>query len=135
MIRAPIKRVDTPHEVAHTYSSFPSALVNCTSKALAKFCPRKWEVPACKAFPSCISASIVKVSRAPANRSLSLFEPIMTGTAIQFCAKSAYTLTILLASSKASSFVAWAVCPSCHKNSAVRKNIRVRISQRITLAH
>ena len=29
----------------------------------------------------------------------------------------------------------WAVWPSCHKNSAVRKNIRVLISQRMTLAH
>ena len=34
-----------------------------------------------------------------------------------------------------SSAVAWAVWPSCQRNSAVRRNRRVRISQRTTLAH
>ena len=57
------------------------------------------------------------------------------GTAITFSAKSAYTSSIRRASSNASSRVACAVCPSCHRNSDVRKKRRVRISQRTTLAH
>ena len=35
----------------------------------------------------------------------------------------------------ASALVAKAECPSCHRNSAVRKNNRVRSSQRMTFAH
>src|SRR3546814_3943805 len=45
------------------------------------------------------------------------------------------TSSILSVSSIASSREAWAVCPSCQRNSLVRRNIRVRISQRTTLAH
>ena len=89
MIRAPIRRVLTPQEVAQTYSILPSLLVNWTSKDLAKFCPRKWDVPAWRALPSCIIASIVRVSRAPAKRSLGLLWPTMTGRAITLRAKSA----------------------------------------------
>ena len=135
MISAPIRRVDTPHDVAHTYSSSLFLLMNFTSNAFAKFCPRKCDVPDCNALPSCIIASMVKVSSAPAKRSLADFTPFITGTAIYFSAKSAYTLSIFFASSRASSLVACAVCPSCHKNSAVRRNRRVRISQRSTFAH
>ncbi len=135
MISAPIRRVDTPHEVAHTYSCFPSLLVNITSNAFAKFCPRKCDVPACKAFPSCIRASIVIVSRAPANLSLGLLCPTTTGSAIQLRAKSAYTPTIFVASAIASCSVECAVWPSCQRNSAVRRKRRVRISQRTTFAH
>ena len=40
-----------------------------------------------------------------------------------------------VASSIADSDVAWAVCPSCHRNSDVRRKGRVRSSQRMTLAH
>ena len=45
--------------VSRELARFEKLLTNCTSKALAKFCPRKWEVPLCKALPSCIIASIV----------------------------------------------------------------------------
>ena len=38
-------------------------------------------------------------------------------------------------STTAAFVVACAVCPSCQRNSVVRKNKRVRISQRTTLAH
>ena len=82
MMSAPISRVETPHDVAHTYSSLPSLLTYCTSKALAKFCPRKCDVPLCSALPSCISASIVSVSSAPANRSLGDLCPTITGSDI-----------------------------------------------------
>ena len=37
IIRPPIRRVLTPQEVPHTYSSFPSLLEYCTLKAFAKF--------------------------------------------------------------------------------------------------
>jgi hypothetical protein len=40
-----------------------------------------------------------------------------------------------LTSSSASSGLEWAVCPSCHRNSSVRTNGRVRISHRVTFAH
>ena len=46
MMRPPMRRVDTPQEVAHTYSSSFSSLVKVQSNAFAKFCPRKWLVPA-----------------------------------------------------------------------------------------
>ena len=58
MINAPIKRVVTPQEVAHTKSRSPLAFWKVTSNARAKFCPRKWLVPACNARASCMSASM-----------------------------------------------------------------------------
>jgi hypothetical protein len=58
MTRAPTRRVDTPQEVDQTCSHVPSLVWNFTSNALAKFCPRLWEVPACSALPSCMSASM-----------------------------------------------------------------------------
>ena len=135
MMSAPIRRVDTPHDVAHTYSGLFSLLRNVTSNDFAKFCPRKWLVPLCRALPSCIIASMVYVSRAPAKRSVSDLTPCMTGTAMYFSANSAYTWSIFCASCSASSRVAWAVWPSCHKNSDVRRKGRVLISQRMTLHH
>ena len=57
MINPPIIRVETPHEVFHTYSSPPAAVWYCTLNARAKFWPRLWEVPAWSALLSCISAS------------------------------------------------------------------------------
>ena len=58
MITAPISRVETPHEVVQQYSSVPDGLANLISWAWAKFCPRKCDVPAWSALPSCIIASI-----------------------------------------------------------------------------
>mmetsp|Transcript_25646 Transcript_25646/g.61787 ORF Transcript_25646/g.61787 Transcript_25646/m.61787 type:complete len:331 (+) Transcript_25646:617-1609(+) len=135
MISAPRSLVETPHEVAHTNSLSSLSFVNCTSKAFAKFCPRKCEVPAWRAQPFCIIASIVNVSDAPANLSMSLFRPGMTGIARRSLATSAYCPSIASAVSRASPAVAWAVCPSCHRNSADLRNGRVRSSQRTTLAH
>ena len=37
MMRAPIRRVETPHDVAHTYSMLLFLSTNCTLNALAKF--------------------------------------------------------------------------------------------------
>ena len=58
MISAPTRRVDTPQEVAQTWSRPPSLVWKVTSKALAKFCPRLCEVPACSALRSCIMPSM-----------------------------------------------------------------------------
>ena len=59
MMSAPIRRVLTPQLVAQAYwRSFCSSM-KVTSKAFPKFCPRKWLVPLCSAFPSCIIASMV----------------------------------------------------------------------------
>jgi hypothetical protein len=103
------------------------------SKARAKFCPRKWDVPDCSAFLSPIIASIVYERTAPANLSRFDLRPGITGMAASDTAKSVYTSSIWIVSASASSAVACAVWPSCHKNSAVRRNSRVRSSQRTTL--
>ena len=92
-------------------------------------------MPACSALPSCISASMQRVSTAPAKRSFSVFTPWITGSAITSCAKSRYTSSMRATSSCASACVACAVWPSCHRNSPVRRKSRVRSSQRITFAH
>ncbi len=47
-----------PHDVPQTCWSDLSRAWNLMSKALAKFWPRLCEVPACRALPSCISASM-----------------------------------------------------------------------------
>ena len=51
MTSAPMRRVLTPQDVAHTSSRVPSLVWKSTSKARAKFCPRKWLVPLCSAHP------------------------------------------------------------------------------------
>ncbi len=50
-------------------------------------------------------------------------------------ANRAYTSSILLVSSSASSFVAWAVWPSCHRKSVVRRKSLVLISHLTMFAH
>mmetsp|Transcript_22814 Transcript_22814/g.70485 ORF Transcript_22814/g.70485 Transcript_22814/m.70485 type:complete len:413 (+) Transcript_22814:169-1407(+) len=135
MMSPPTMRVDTPHDVCHTCRCSPSSSWNCVPKALAKFCPRLWLVPACSALRSPIIASIVYVWSAPANFSMRLLRPQMTGMASTPSASSRYTSSICSVSASASSCVACAVWPSCHRNSSVRTNGRVRISQRTTLAH
>ena len=89
IIKPPMRRVEAPQDVAHTYSSLFSLFKNLTSNAFAKFCPKKCDVPACNALPSCIKASIQYVSTAPAKRSFAVLTPLITGIAIQFSAKSA----------------------------------------------
>src|SRR6266581_1649975 len=131
----PIIRVETPHDVLHTYSRPPAAVWYCTLNALAKFWPRLCDVPAWSALLSCISASRAYVRSAPANFSLSVFLPVITGIAIHSSWKRRYTPSIWRASASASASVACAVCPSCHRNSVVRRNSRVRNSQRTMLHH
>ena len=75
MIRAPIIRVLIPHELVWHSSAVPLSLVKVIPNAAAKFVPKKCEVPACRARPSRIMASIVNVRSAPANRSLGVFSP------------------------------------------------------------
>ena len=75
------------------------------------------------------------MTSAPANFSLSVLRPSRTGIASSLSAKSLYTPSIRSASASASSRVSCAVCPSCHRNSVVRRNSRVTFSQRTTLAH
>ena len=82
MTSAPTRRVETPQLVAQTYSCSLSLFWKVQSNALAKFCPRKWLVPAWSALPSCISASMVNVSTAPAKRSLAVLTPRTTGIAM-----------------------------------------------------
>ncbi len=82
MITVPMRRVETPHEVAYTCSSLPSGDWYVTSNALAKFWPRWCEVPAWIARRSCVNASMQYVWSAPANFSLSDLSPVSTGTAI-----------------------------------------------------
>ena len=51
-------RVDMPQLVVWASSSWPSEFWNLMSCALEKVVPRKCEVPAWSALPSCIIASI-----------------------------------------------------------------------------
>lgn len=90
MTSAPISRVETPQLVAHTSSRVPSAVWKNTSKARAKFCPRKWDVPLWSAHPFCMSASMVKVSSAPAKRSEADLTPFTTGRARRSSQTEAY---------------------------------------------
>src|ERR1035438_5405441 len=55
--------------------------------------------------------------------------------AITSSATSAYTSNMRKTSCAASSWVECAVWPSCQRNSVVRRNMRVRSSQRMMLAH
>mmetsp|Transcript_6106 Transcript_6106/g.19152 ORF Transcript_6106/g.19152 Transcript_6106/m.19152 type:complete len:396 (+) Transcript_6106:168-1355(+) len=135
MTRAPIRRVVIPQLVAHTCSRPLSLVWKRTSKAFAKFWPRKWEVPHCSAQPFCIKPSIVYVASAPAKRSDADFSPRTTGNARRDSHTSAYISRTSAASALASAAVACAVWPSCHRNSAERRKGRVRSSQRSTLAH
>ncbi len=81
MMRPPTSRVDAPHEVVQASSRFSSFVWKVMPLARAKFCPRKWLVPAWSAFRSCIMASMQYVSTAPGKRSLSVFLPRRTGMA------------------------------------------------------
>ena len=83
-----------------------------------------------------MSASSVYVSTAPGNRSAAVFRPGCGGMAMTFSYASRYTsCRIISVSCMASSAVSCAVCPSCHRNSVVRRNNRGRISHRTTLHH
>ncbi len=88
MMTPPMSRVDTPHDVVQACWSVLSRAWNVMSNAFAKFCPRWCDVPACSARPSPISASIEYVRSAPANFSLSLFNPSSTGIASSVSARS-----------------------------------------------
>ena len=72
MITVPMSRVLTPQLVVQASSSLPWRERNWIPLALAKFCPRKWEVPAWMALRSCTIASMQNVFTAPGNRSLSI---------------------------------------------------------------
>jgi hypothetical protein len=79
--------------------------------------------------------SHVYVLSAPGNLSPSVFSPGMTGSASSSAIILLYISSMSRVSSTASSFVAWAVCPSCHRNSEVRRKSLGLFSQRITLHH
>ena len=76
-----MRRVLTPQLVVQANSSLPSRDWNLMPLAFAKFCPRKCEVPAWMALRSCTMASMHSVCTRPGKRSLSLFSPVMTGSA------------------------------------------------------
>ena len=56
---APTRRVLTPQEVVQQYWSWLFLSKYRISNARAKFCPKKWEVPICRAFLSPIIPSMV----------------------------------------------------------------------------
>ncbi len=82
MTSAPITLVLKPHEVVHAYFSFSSLSRNFIPNGFEKFWPSMWLVAICSAFPSGMNASTVVVYSAPANFSLSVFLPAMTGIAM-----------------------------------------------------
>ena len=81
MMSVPISRVLTPQLVVQANSFLPSRERYLMPDALAKFWPRKCDVPACTALRSCTIASMQSVSTAPGKRSLALLRPVMTGMA------------------------------------------------------
>ena len=135
MIIIPTNLVLTPQLVWYGCCNSLFSSENVISNAFEKFCPNSWEVPAWSAFMSFIIASIEYVVVAPANFSISDFVPLITDTAAACFANSSYISNIFNASSLASSIVAWAVCPSCHRNSDVLKNSLVLISHLTTFDH
>ncbi len=135
MMIAPIMRVVKPQLVWWTYCSWLSLSVYWMPNARAKPSPKLWLVPDCRDFPSCIRLSMVYVAFAPAKRSFAVFSPLITGIAKTSLQKSAYTFSIRIVSSCASSAVACAVWPSCQRNSIVRRKGRVVFSQRTTEHH
>lgn len=81
-------RVETPHEVCQTSSCLPSFDRYCVLKALAKLVPSSWLVPSCRALPSPIMPSRVRVLMAPAKRSLAVLRPSTTSMPSTFVMKS-----------------------------------------------
>src|SRR5260370_37711047 len=70
MIIAPMTRVERPQDVVQQCCNCPFWSRYLTSKAWAKFCPRKWDVPDCNALPSPIIASIEKFAGADVTYSI-----------------------------------------------------------------
>src|SRR3989344_4000699 len=88
------------------------------------------------ALPLGKNASTDKVNSAPANFSPSDFRPFSTGMAYSSLKVCSYKFSIFSASLTASSLLAKAVCPSCHKNSRLlKKGVQCLNSQRTTLHH
>src|SRR3989338_5455118 len=59
----------------------------------------------------------------------------MTGIAMKFSIKSTYSNSCCITSLSASSFVACAVWPSCHRNSLVLKKSLVTFVSHLTILH
>ena len=91
MISPPTMRVDVPHDVVWQSWVSPLASRYVMSKTLAKFWPRSWLVPICRALPSPIIASQASVLMAPGKRSAAVLRPVSTGMASTLIMKSAYT--------------------------------------------
>ena len=107
------------------------------SKAVAKFWPSSWLVPICRALPS----RIIAFQRKGVRRS---GEALASGLAAEHHWHREHLaherrvdvlVDPLRVEARASSSVACAVCPSCQRNSLVRRKIRGRSSHRTTLAH
>ena len=88
MMTPPIRRVETPQLVVLQSVSVPASSWNLIFCASAKCVPRKCDVPACSALPSCIIASMDQVATAPGKRSFSGFSPAITGMANMSSAKA-----------------------------------------------
>ena len=78
---------------------------------------------------------MVYVSSAPAKRSDGDFLPFTTGKASIDSHTAEYMSSASRAQVSAHTAEEWAVCASCQRNSALRRNGRVRSSHRTTLAH
>ena len=113
-------------EVAQAYSNLLSLLINCI-KCLSEVLPQEMRRAALQSFPV-LHHGFDGISVQSTGKTFCLrFSRLHYGHGLYCSAKSAYTFNISLARSSASSRVACAVCPSCHKNSAVRRKSRVRI--------
>ncbi len=110
--------------------------VNVMSYALREILPRSCDVADCNALPSGISASIEYVcGRAGKALALALLARVHGNRRRRSGRRRRRRRASAATSAAASASVACAVWPSCHRNSIVRRNGRVRFSQRITFAH
>ncbi len=133
MIRAPISRVETPQdEPRHNPVRLPGGELHV--KGLGKILALIVRGADWSAFPSCIMASMLRVSTARQSVRWPFWRPGLPKSH-EIPGKKSHIPDHFDGFFIASSAVAWAVWPSCHRNSVVRWNRRVRISQRTTLAH
>mmetsp|Transcript_10588 Transcript_10588/g.23158 ORF Transcript_10588/g.23158 Transcript_10588/m.23158 type:complete len:236 (-) Transcript_10588:917-1624(-) len=133
----PMERVVSPQEVCQGICFSPFSSSKFILNIFPKFWPRLWLGAPWIALPEPLMyASTVVVCFAPANFSLSVFWPLITGTASSSSYTRSYRSRMESTRFCAFSYVSWAVCPSCQRNSLERrKGVASLNSHRTTLLH
>ena len=134
MIRPPIRRVDTPHDVVQACCTRLVARLELDVERLGEVLPEVVRRAGLERAP----VAHQRLDRIGCERAGEFFAlalpPVDTGIASSI-RRSPCRREHRSVSSSASASVSCAVCPSCQRNSVVRMNGRVTFSQRTTLAH